>query len=607
MLDIDFFGNFLEEKKVNIVDLAHEVLFSSDKYNPNSMVEWVENNRVLNGKKFSYSNSDVFMDLGEFDKPISRAPRPYLLDYLKDPCRDKTIIKCRQSEFTENELNINLFLTMTRPYTQVMHVFPTQRLGEQIARQKIQSAIKNSPQIMEAVEKPLAYTFYKFKNGANYSIGGSWGNIAGRAGSFDKLTFDEYEFHNPTVEGVFLRLIDHSALKQICRISTPLFPGGGIDLKFEEGCKFEWQIVCPECGKVQTMRFPDNLINFFEVGYLQRDSEDYFKKINRVYIGCSKCKAYIDRTSNHYIQTSKWVAEKPHLVGIKNSYRVTAFLLPWKTGKEILSEFHKARYSYQFDNEVLGYASKSKDSSLQELYFLRCENKSLINLPQKISNLRSVSIGVDWGTTDIGSWVVVRAKGIPPYIHKPHIIYIERIDRKGLKANGYIGDDIDHAKRVEQLINIFNPKIVINDANGIGTDRNSYLIRKFPKIVYGCFYDTGEVNRMKLHKSKVIEPIWTTNKVTVSRVGSFRMMMEDYKSLDEEGLPEIFIPLIDEDIKEFVAHHLNVGVQKMFDPETGVEYEVVGSSGADHYAHADNYSKIGFDKINSKLNPAGVI
>lgn len=563
-----------------------------------SLETWIEENRFLQNKPFSFYNPDILMDLSKYDKPLKIAPRPYLIAYLNDFCRDKTIIKCRQSEFTENEININLARCLRRPFTNVLHIFPTLRMAEKIAKSKIMLAVAGSPKILDQAIKPLASTYYHFQNGSIYSIDGSWGSMTGRAGSFDRITFDEYEFHNKSIEGIVSQMLSHSSLKELSRISTPLFPGGGVDEKYNKSCQFEWIVTCPSCNTTQVLSFPENIINFFELDALSLESETYFEKINEVYIGCKNCKTYIDRTSKQYCETSKWVPLRPYLLQEVHGYRITAFMLPWKTGKEILKEYHKARFIHQFYNEVLGYAYKSAEASIDEAMFWRCEKRSLVNIQQGLQNAKKVSIGVDWG---IVSWVVIRARGIPPEEKKCHIIYAEKIDKQSLIKHGYKGEQTDHAKRVEELAKFFHADIIVNDANGIGVDRNSYLITKFPGQAFGCFYDTAEIVRQKM-KSKVIEPQWSKDKIVVSRVGSFKKLIEEYRS------GNIYIPAINEEIKEFIQHHLNIGVERMFDEKTGSEYEIVGSSGADHYAHADNYSKIGYDKINYLSDkPLGLI
>jgi len=463
-------------------------------------------------------------------------------------------------------------------------------MGEKIGKEKLQTAIKNSPLIYEQVSNLDAIKFTQFKNNSIYSIIGSWGDSGGRAGSVDKITFDEYEKQNSNIESIFEEMLSHSALQKITRISTPFFPDGGIDAKFKSGSQYEWFVTCPSCKKEQQMLFPDNIINYFESEYIKVDSEEYFEKINEVYIGCKYCKAYIDRTSDFYIKTSKWKANRPHLIGIKNSYRVTYFMLPWKTGKEILYKYHSFKYIHQFYNEVLGYAYKSQEASLNESIFLQCQKPTLINVFKEIKNLRCVSVGIDWGMV---SWVVVRARGITPDTKKPHIVYIERIDKESLKRNGYSGEQTDHVSRVIQICEFFGADIIINDANGIGVDRNSYLARHFGDKSYGAFYDTGEMTRQK-RKSHVIEPQWSKNKVTVSRVGSIKLLIQEYMKLD------VSIPRIDDTVQEFIQHHLNVGIETLVDEDTGIDYQVVGESGESHLLHSDNYSKIGFDEISKE-------
>lgn len=566
-----------------------------------SVQKWVEKNRIIRGKPFQYNNADIEMMLGEKDNKLKIAQRPYLIQYLNDNCKDKTVIKCRQSEFSENEINENLYLCVSRPYTNVRHIFPTSGMANKMAREKISVAIDESPSIKESIKKPYNLTVKAFKNSSFYTIDSSWTDYQGRGPSSDKITFDEYESQNPQIEDIYSESTSHSEIGRRVRISTPKFPDSGIDGRNKKGCQYEWYITCPKCKKEQMMEFPDNLIGFFDIGNIDIESKEYVEKLNKVYIGCKFCGEYIDKTNEYYIKTSRWIALKPHLVYDRASYRVTYMMLPWKTGKEILYKYHSFKFIHQFWNEIMGFAYISPEARISREVFEQCQDKSFSNLYQRIGQAKNISIGVDWGEV---SWVVVRANGFPPEERKPRVIYIERIDSPSLQKLGYQGRQTDHVKRVDEIMGFFNASIIVNDANGIGVDRNSYLVRKYPTKAWGCFYDTEEIDRQR-KKERLIIPqfVESSRKVTVSRLSTLKLMIQEYEE------KRVSIPRLDNNIEEFIKHHASLAIERYQDEKTEAIYEIVGHVGPDHFAQADNYARIGFEKIFNtyRESSAGVI
>jgi hypothetical protein len=272
-------------------------------------------------------------------------------------------------------------------------------------------------------------------------------------------------------------------------------------------------------------------------------------------------------------------------------------MLPWKTGREVLYKYHTFRFVHQFYNEVLGYAYVPEDANIPRSTVEACSNPNIVNTYSRIASLRDVAVGVDWGDV---SWVVVMARGVPGDPGKPHVVYIERIDKESLKLHGLGEDGFSHAKRVAQIMDRFKGAILVNDANGIGADRNSYLIRRYKGRAWGCFYDTAEIQRQK-RKTKTIEPQWQRHqgRVTVSRTGTLKLMLAMFRE------SEIVYPRIDPLITQFVNHVCALGVEQREDALTGAVFEVVGRVGPDHFAHALNYAKIGYDHISGKEHGGG--
>lgn len=593
--EIGMMFNHLAESIDNVIELR------AGKQN---LKEWVEKYRVLFGKPFRYNDAGARMMLGEKDKEIKEAPRPYLDKYLADRCIEKSVIKCRQSEFSENEINENLYLCCNIDYFRVVHLFPTGRAKDTMCKEKIDPAIKFSPNInmLLAPKKSQSLSVKLFNNGSIYRTESSWTETGGRGPSCDKITFDEYESQKPDIEEIYSESTSHSRYGRRSRISTPLVPNMGIDKKFREGCRFEWVVTCPKCKKEQILKFPENIINFFDKeGDYLIDDKKYIDSLNKVYIGCKYCGTYIDRTSDFYIKTSKWIADKPAMISVHNSYHVSYFMLPWKTGKEILYKYHSFQFYHQFQNEILGVAYVAEDSNIGRAILEANINPMIVSDGKFYGFYKNISIGVDWGGGKIGSWVVIKCQGHPESKKEAQIIYIEKITKESLKKLGYSDTTDDgHKYRVEHLIEIFKANICVNDANGIGNDRNQYLIRKFPGKVFGAFYDTADNQKQKT-KSKLIEPQWNDNKsiVTVSRLLEFKAILQQFRDLNK-----IDLPIQTEDVREFIDHLNNIIIEKMYDQKTATVYEIVASMGADHYAHAYLYANVGYLKITSNSGAA---
>lgn len=563
------------------------------------VMAWTEKNRLLSGKPFRYDDAGVSMMRGEKDGPLTTAPRPYLNKVLKDTVQDKSIIKCRQSEFTESEISDNIYLSCTRPNTMVRHIFPIASVANQVAKERIHPSIMNSPSVRVRLLKPISLSSHGFSNGSFYTVASSYSETGGRGPTSDKITFDEYESQNEKIEEIFGESTSHSTLARRTRISTPMFPGGGIDARFSDATGHEWWLVCPRCHKRQQMTFPDSIIGFFEKTALREDEGSYQKRLDKVYIGCKFCKEYIDRTSPFYLKHSGWYARRPSLEGLRHSYRVTYFMLPWKTGKEILYKYHGYRYVHQFWNEVVGYAYVGEDANIPRASVEACSDPSLANSFMKVATVKNTAIGIDWGPTV--SWVVVMGDGVPGNPDTPSVIYMERIDKESLQQHGFSGADTDHVGRAGQIIDRFSAGIVVNDANGIGNDRNSILIRRYKMRAYGLFYDTDEKQKQK-KRTKVIEPMWilNQNKVTVSRTGTLKLILKSFREKD------ISFPRLDPLTTVFVDHICALAVERIEDPTTGAEYEVVGKIGPDHFAHAYNYARIGYDRMTGRDRGGGV-
>jgi hypothetical protein len=567
---------------------------------------WVEKNIVLAGKNFSYTAEGSVMQLADTDKRPDLFHRPYLKALVSDFCHDKTIIKPRQSENSQGEINENLYMLMTMPNINILHLFPTAGMANEIAKKKVDVIVRQSPNIFKRMMRPYNITTKAADNNSFYSLLGSFNDSGGRGQSADKITYDEFEFQNPKIKEVYAESMSHSKIQREVKLSTPTIPNGPIDRAYSASCQFVWKFKCECCKRWQSFEFPYNLINYFGKETVKMESPEYYDRLKKVYLGCRYCKTYVNRTGEFYLKNSLWVPKHKHLVGVRNGYAINQMMLPWKTGKEILHKYHAFQFVEQFWNEIMGRAFLSEERRISDDVFERCINYGLRNVVSNNNFFDRTSVGTDWGKTE--SWTIVGGSRSDANDDRFTVAYAARIDNDHLISVGLKPSELSHQKRVHQICTLFNADISVNDANGIGADKNAYLYEALPDgTTYGAFYDTQGDQKQLINKdfraTKYIEPAWNETKriVTLNRTVAFKLLL----TLIQEG--EIIFPARDPIIDQMIEHikACNILTRKTDD---GREYEVMISTGADHFAHALLYSYFGWKKLTKRSkNPLGAI
>lgn len=572
------------------------------------IIDWIPHYRFINGKPWSFSSLGIRMELGKYDEVPTTFSRHYLYDYLRSQAIEKSMIKPRQVEMSENHLNELLFLCLSHSYTRVHHLFPTDVMGDNFSAEKLAPAVKESPRINRQLDMANIRR-YRFLNGSQYTISGAIGKAGGRSGSRDVIAYDEYDFMPESVIGVFKAMLSHSEMQWQRFFSTGTVPGIGIDKKVSEGSERIWFFKCEKCKTEQSYDFYDNIINGFEANSFEQISPSYEKKLHNVYIGCKKCKHPVNRNSLFYIKNSHWISSKPTLEKSHDSYRVVAPIVPWHTGKSLLRKMHKlSSYPWQFWNEDWGDAFIKGNSRLSDADILACQGDYDMQT-SFTAQMGNRAIGIDWGEKQ--SWLILKIGSFGKNRFNA-IVYMEEINDEVLKRAGLNPNDgLAHVKRASQVINHFNADIVINDANGIGIDRNKTLMQMFPNKVFGSFFDTADTTRqMRGGQSKLIVPNWNEEqkRVTFSKLSRVKEIQNQFRQ------EKVLIPRKSghyaETVGKFISHHCNLGIQPRLNVEANREFEIVVKFGEDHFFDANMYADIGLERlvgVGFRNNSGGII
>lgn len=603
------FGDLVAETIKSTAKLLKEEI--DFKYEKGDVWDWIAKNRVIVGEPWSWEHAKIAVDLSEVDKRhvkyyvenglcyLERAPRPYLKQYLNDKSRVKVVMKCRQSEFSESEINYALFNCVTKDYYNVRHLFPTSAVANQVAKEKISVAIDTSPNIKRMLRKPFNLTEKSFITNSFYTIDGAYNEHGGRGPSAEHIVFDEFNTHNPKVKDVYAASTEHARYGGLkIYISTPTMPHMGIHAEYLHGTQYTWRVTCLSCGREQTLEFPDNIINFVEKGtYPTPDEED--RALEQTYIGCRYCGAYIDKTSVEYENSCRWVAKYPMRKDVA-SYLVTGMMLAWKTGKEINKKYLRMRFVHQFYNEVIGiqYAGDSTRVSKEEVR--ACQDFDWRNIFRRTDDMRNLSVGVDYGESE--SWAVVVGDGVGMDDDQPRVLFVMRIANDTLEKYKIGSGSENHVLLVKLIVETFDADIVVNDANGIGIRDNAKLRSEFGERVWGAFYDVNDAKAEKLNKASV-QVSWNDAKqtVTIPRTVELMETMECFKK------KKYLIPREETVSVTYFVEHIHALTSTYYlDEETGKVYHRVQHIGPDHFAHAFTYARLGYEKIrvNSRRDKA---
>lgn len=521
-------------------------------------VAWIEHNRILKGKPFSFVGRD------------------YLLQPYRDDSRNLIFYKGRQVEMSEFSMNWLLNKLHMHPYTAGLHTFPRDNQCMRFSKQRVDHAIKDSKSIGDWYdEKGSEIKMRKFLDRSRdpnpynfYILGGTWESRkdsvgdAARGISIDFIVYDERQDHPDDVETVVGEAASHSEHKQTLTLGTPKLPGTQFDIQWESSNKNYWVVTCEHCGRQD----PITMDNILDSG--NEDGDQYF-------YGCPKCKRPLNRLNGRWVETNP--QRKPDYVG----YHINQLMVCWLKPDEIMTKHLSPTYSKRrFHNEVLGVAYGGDDIPITWAMMEACaENNNKIG-----DNDGDLYVGVDWGST---SYAVLQNK-----VGNGHKL-----------VDVIIASDSDpreHPKKIARELKKYKQyvKRVVCDA---GPDiTRSYALRDAVKDegircqVWACYYTSPPAKTAISWNEK-------ENNVTIGRTEIIDMV------IDEISDTKFFIPGSDKSmdkIDTFMEHCTNIAAEKG-KTSSGMDIVVYKDTGPDHFLHAKVYANIAsYDEVGTPIGSA---
>jgi hypothetical protein len=114
---------------------------------------------------------------------------------------------------------------------------------------------------------------------------------------------DEVDEMDHRVAEIVRKRLAHSPFREELAMSTPTYPGAGIDAEWTISDQRFWFIPCPDCGHWQCATIDHLITDWDELG---QPSHWHGKAAGRAWLACEKCGAELDRSVD-----GEWVAKFP--------------------------------------------------------------------------------------------------------------------------------------------------------------------------------------------------------------------------------------------------------------------------------------------------------
>lgn len=505
--------------------------------------------------------------------------REFLLPVYRDLHHEIVVIKGAQMGFSVMSIIRSLWSATTFPLS-VIYTFPTQgdvstftaaRINPIIAASvylsdRIQDfdsvGMKQFARIPRAEQKRLqslgqqvSYSTIYFKGAQNPKDATSV--------DADLLVHDEEDRSDPqTIEEYQSRLYA-SRFKWLIRLSTPTYPGAGIDRQWQRSDMRHWLIRCEGCGERFEMDFPRNI-----------EPESYREVLAGVpaRYKCHKCGKTISEDAR---RRGQWIAEKPSMP--VHGYSIGQMSASWITAERILEQESRATFKGAFWNLVMARPYQEGTNAMTREAILARQTEQVVGEGKVIDRFEDGARGL--GCTmgvDVGKYLDVVIGTMDQ--GRPRTLEMKRLG----------GDS--KWEDLSQLMVLYGVVNCVIDSQP--EDHMAHVFaNKWLGRVWRCRYSDGRIKEVKFDE--------TTHAVSVPRT-------EILTRSSTELLTERILPRYDgSDVYDaYILHHTNSkkvpiysGIESLalddtVDRERGIDHYEWRETGPDHFFHAGTYEML---------------
>ncbi len=365
-------------------------------YSAKSPLEWAKQHRLIQQQPFSLRQYPCLVQIYQDDSP-------YIV-----------IQKCAQMGATEFLINKalhamdggHLWYKVAKANLNVGYVFPTHETLVEFSKERIiggvleesdylASLIRTDEKTKAGLKLMSSQRLFRVRD-SYWHIRGAWNpSVSLKSFPIDMLIIDELDEASDRAVALAEKRLRASDLQHKIYVSTPTYPGVGINYYYNLSDQHVWQLQCSKCGYWQEPNFFDNV--FMKKDGILLSREEYIKFSDKVlasgrfHFVCAQC-----HSDMHRLARGRWLATNQG--SYIRGYRIPGLVAPKVSLKDlVLNSVHVNPAQIQeFYNSDLGLPYAPKGGSLSEEDLIRCELVGQRNFTDWFS-IPFSTMGVDVG------------------------------------------------------------------------------------------------------------------------------------------------------------------------------------------------------------------
>ena len=312
--------------------------------------------------------------------PFDLAAHPYQVGIMQ--CTAPHIAIKKASQMGVSELAISKsFYVCDELGENVLYIMPTIGDISDFSQMRFEPALRGSPYLQSLVKsgggqgaervmlKQVRHNFLVLRGG---QVTAETSPQRGKANQLKSvpagmIVLDELDEMNERVPEIARKRLDHSALKWELDLSTPTWPGYGIDKVWQLSDQREWFVNCPHCGKWQYLKFEMCVLEFDS---LKRPVAWRGQDEGRAWFACRRCQRELDR-----LAAGAWVARYPgrEIAGFHPTKLHSPTVDPIRIVVGLqTTDAHKRR---EIVNQDLGECEEPRGETITEAELLACRRE----------------------------------------------------------------------------------------------------------------------------------------------------------------------------------------------------------------------------------------
>lgn len=438
----------------------------------------------------------------------------------------------------------------------VIYVMPTAGDVSDFSQSRFGPALEASPYLDNVVVPASAsdgrrgsdkVTLKRIRDSFLYFRGGQVGTDGSarqlKSVPADVLILDELDEMDPRAQEIARKRLGHSSVAEVRAISTPTYPGIGIDKLWQDSDQREWFVRCGGCGKRQHITI-DHVVTAWDD--LERPVAWHGQADGLAWAACEKCGKKLHRTGR-----GEWVPRFP--ARPVRGYHPTKFASPVASLLQIVSNLittdeTKRREAF---NQDLGETYTPKGGQITDEILDDCRRE----YGHGARPGQACYMGADVGK-------VIHAVARRPV-------------GNGEFEQVWAGE-VDSFEELARTMKRLNVKRLVIDALPETRKCRELQASQPEGVVWLAYY--GE-------KSKLSDPVNFDEKNGVANLDRTRSLDETFSRFYDQRST---LPANARDIRDYYDH-LKASVRIIEDRPSGEKVARYIESGPDHLAHAENY------------------